>query len=257
MSVYVTVGAIKEYLQIAKTTIASISTVENKFNATNHGLPDGFKGKFSQTTLASPLSASTDYYVVSSSQNTFQVSTTVGGTAVDLTTTGTGILTFSSSEEDDFLNTLEEQVSAELEARCGRKFLRATRIENFRGGESTYFLGNLPVTSITSVKTISNGTETIIPGSSYDFYPSGIVNSLSVIGTASMKVEITYVGGYETFPKALESIVTQIVAIRYLKSMRGKGLLVQETMEFGIVKKISVTEEELWTQAKGFKILCS
>ena len=47
------------------------------------------------TTLPSPLSAATIYYVVGRTATTFQVSTSSGGAAVDLTTQGTGTHTVS------------------------------------------------------------------------------------------------------------------------------------------------------------------
>ena len=44
----------------------------------------------STTTLPAGLDAYTDYYVISASNATFKVSTTLGGSAVDITDTGTG-----------------------------------------------------------------------------------------------------------------------------------------------------------------------
>lgn len=44
----------------------------------------------STTTLPAGLSANTIYYVISATTNTFQLSTSVGGSAVDITDTGTG-----------------------------------------------------------------------------------------------------------------------------------------------------------------------
>jgi hypothetical protein len=56
-----------------------------------HGLVDGMIIQVSSTTtLPDPLAADTDYYIISATTNTFKVSTTRGGSAVDLTDTGTG-----------------------------------------------------------------------------------------------------------------------------------------------------------------------
>jgi hypothetical protein len=60
-----------------------------------HGLLEGdLIWVASGTTLPAGLSASTDYYVISPTTDTFKVSTTRGGTAVDITDTGTGTHTY-------------------------------------------------------------------------------------------------------------------------------------------------------------------
>lgn len=63
--------------------------------ATSHGLSNGNRVLLdSTTTLPAALSAHTIYYVISATTNTFQVSTTVGGSAVNITDTGTGTHSF-------------------------------------------------------------------------------------------------------------------------------------------------------------------
>jgi hypothetical protein len=57
-----------------------------------HGLTDGTAISFSVITSTTGISINTLYYVVGSTTNTFQVATTVGGTALPLTTNGTGTL---------------------------------------------------------------------------------------------------------------------------------------------------------------------
>src|SRR3990167_1544173 len=60
-----------------------------------HGLIEGDLIQVSSaTTLPAGLSASTDYYVRDVTTNTFKVSTTMGGSVVDITDTGTGTHTF-------------------------------------------------------------------------------------------------------------------------------------------------------------------
>lgn len=58
----------------------------------DHGLSDGDVVELSNSggALPSGLAASTKYYVVSSTTNTFQLSLTLGGSAVDFTSNGTG-----------------------------------------------------------------------------------------------------------------------------------------------------------------------
>lgn len=58
---------------------------------TSHGLTNGDPVQFSSTgTLPAGLSAGTTYYVINSATNTFKVSATSGGGAVDITDTGSG-----------------------------------------------------------------------------------------------------------------------------------------------------------------------
>lgn len=63
----------------------------------NFIIQDGVKVQFSTTnTLPAGLSTGTTYYLISSVGATFQVSTTFGGAAVNITNTGTGTHTVSS-----------------------------------------------------------------------------------------------------------------------------------------------------------------
>lgn len=87
-----------------KTIFLSTSKLEADFTAAvtdiitcaAHGLQNGDLVHVSTTTtLPAGLSASTDYYVIERTENTFELSLTPGGTAVDITDTGTGTHTFS------------------------------------------------------------------------------------------------------------------------------------------------------------------
>lgn len=79
------------YTSVLTVTAANVDTGGNTFTITGHGLPQGRRVQFTTSnTLPSPLAANTDYYVLNPTTNTFQVSTTIGGTAVDITTQGTG-----------------------------------------------------------------------------------------------------------------------------------------------------------------------
>lgn len=65
-----------------------------------HGFPANRKGRFSTTgTLPSPLVAGTDYYVTAANLNpdTFTVSLTPGGAAINTTTAGSGVHTFADA----------------------------------------------------------------------------------------------------------------------------------------------------------------
>lgn len=67
--------------------------------ASAHGLSNGFMLSFLTITTTTGISISTRYYVISATTNTFQVATTVGGSAVALTTDGSG--TYSAIKEFD------------------------------------------------------------------------------------------------------------------------------------------------------------
>ena len=70
-----------------------------------HGLSDGDLVKFSTTnTLPAGLSVNTAYFVINKTTDTFQVSLTSGGTAVDITDTGTGTHTFEFWDTYDLVN---------------------------------------------------------------------------------------------------------------------------------------------------------
>jgi hypothetical protein len=61
-------------------------------NRTAHGLSNGMKISFSSITSTTGIVVNTPYYVINASANTFQVSLTLGGSAIALTTNGSGNL---------------------------------------------------------------------------------------------------------------------------------------------------------------------
>jgi len=62
----------------------------------NHGIPNGTRVSFSAITYTTGIQTNKIYYVVNTQTNTFQVSDTIGGTAKELTTDGTGILLYEN-----------------------------------------------------------------------------------------------------------------------------------------------------------------
>lgn len=84
----------------APKTISSIDTGTETFTSNSHAMADGTAVKFhATTTLPAPLSASRVYYVRDSATNTFKVATSVGGTAVDITSSGSGTITVYKVDE--------------------------------------------------------------------------------------------------------------------------------------------------------------
>lgn len=73
-----------------KTFTADSST--DTITSTSHGFSNGDEIIFKTGNLPEPLAAGTIYYVVNATTNTFQVAATSGGSAIDLTTNGSGSL---------------------------------------------------------------------------------------------------------------------------------------------------------------------
>lgn len=71
--------------------VADAST--DALTATSHGLANGNRVQVQNTggTLPGGLAVSTVYYVVGATTNTFQLSATSGGSAIDITSTGNGL----------------------------------------------------------------------------------------------------------------------------------------------------------------------
>lgn len=79
---------------------------------TNHGYTDGMKIKFAKINTTTGIVANKLYYVVNASANTFQVSESSGGSAIDLVNDGTGsilpykqaIMTITSTRDISAIN---------------------------------------------------------------------------------------------------------------------------------------------------------
>lgn len=75
---------------------ADVNTGTNVIAITNHGLVDGDQVQFTTTgTLPAPVVSGAVYYVVESTNSTFKLSTTFGGTVLDITTQGAGVHTMT------------------------------------------------------------------------------------------------------------------------------------------------------------------
>jgi hypothetical protein len=76
--------------------------------AANHGLISGSRVRFSSSgTLPAGLTAGTDYYLRDVTADTFKVSTTVGGAAVDITDTGSGTHTLTPAGLQNYYRLIE------------------------------------------------------------------------------------------------------------------------------------------------------
>lgn len=63
----------------------------DNFTDEAHGLQNDDRVEFSADTLPGGISAETNYYIVNKADNTFQVSTSSGGSVVDITSVGTNV----------------------------------------------------------------------------------------------------------------------------------------------------------------------
>ncbi len=71
------------------TPASDIDTSGDEVTLSSHGFSDGDVVKcYATTTVPGGLSATDSYYIVASSSTTFQLSQTSGGSAVDITSTG-------------------------------------------------------------------------------------------------------------------------------------------------------------------------
>lgn len=88
----------------SKVTGAGVSTARavtiqdtgDTITLTAHGIPNGARVSFPTVVTTTGMSASTVYYVVGTATNTFQIATVRGGSALALTTNGTGTLVYET-----------------------------------------------------------------------------------------------------------------------------------------------------------------
>src|SRR5262245_58532660 len=80
---------------------SSISVTVNSgtdtLTATAHGLSNGWIIRVSAASMPGGLSPATDYFVVGAAANTFQLSLTSGGAAIDITSNGTTVVRVSQT----------------------------------------------------------------------------------------------------------------------------------------------------------------
>lgn len=80
------------YVSVQGFTTSDVNTGTDVITKIGHGFTDGLRVQFTTAGgLPAPLTVLTDYYVRDVTSTTFKVSTTPGGTAVDITTVGSGV----------------------------------------------------------------------------------------------------------------------------------------------------------------------
>jgi hypothetical protein len=95
-------------LKATGSTACTLTDSGDLVTSAAHGLSNGYMLSFLTIVTTTGISVSTRYYVISATTNTFQVATTVGGSAVALTTDGSG--TFNAIKEYDIYLANEAQI---------------------------------------------------------------------------------------------------------------------------------------------------
>lgn len=86
------------------TDTVTVDAGTDVFTATAHGLSDGDYVYFTTTgSLPTGLITTRNYYVINSATDTFQVSHSLGGPAVDITSTGTGVHSVETINATEFI----------------------------------------------------------------------------------------------------------------------------------------------------------
>lgn len=116
---------------------ADVNVTDNTITETAHGFKRGLKGQFTTTGgLPAGLSAATDYFVIVVDANTYKVATSLAnaqaGTAVDITTQGTGTHTFTPTSIAGASAKLQKSLD-------GTNWFDETSAQNITATGSLYF----------------------------------------------------------------------------------------------------------------------
>ena len=134
------------------TVTANAST--DKLTLNGHGMANGTRVRFttSASDLPAGLAVDTDYYVISTATNDFEVSTTLGGSKVDITDTGSGTHTVKMMDRryveymDKFYDSSETNADAAHFLDCGAIYSGGSTSTisglGYLEGETVSLLGN-------------------------------------------------------------------------------------------------------------------
>jgi archaellin len=97
---------------------ATVDATANTFTITGHGLANGDPVEVwaigSGSSLPSGLAAQTTYFVVNKTTDTFQVAASAGGSAIDLTSTGSGVYVTKRANWMNYKITSDQIIAAAL-----------------------------------------------------------------------------------------------------------------------------------------------
>lgn len=123
-------------------------------------------------------------------------------------TTAKRYLGIEGTDQDAVITDLVDQISTEVEMRCGRPFTRQTYTERYARAKacSTLVLTHHPVLAITSITDNATGEAVDLAGVTYD--AAGIVD----LGSPLSDVSVTYDAGYDVTPADVQGAVLAILA---------------------------------------------
>ena len=137
-------------------------------------------------------------------------------------------LLISDSTDDTLLNQLMTGADAYIASITGRDFAGGTYTELFAAGQSTLFLANYPVTSVTSVKVDASrqfGSDTVLDASAYVLHADrGLIESLTgpflpprggVRDDWPAAVQVVYATATSAVPAQVSEAFSQIVGHWY------------------------------------------
>jgi hypothetical protein len=113
-------------LKATGSTACTFTDTGDLVTASAHGLSNGYMVSFLTIVTTTGVSIATRYYVIGATTNTFQVATTVAGSAVALTTDGTG--TYNAVKEYDIY--LASEAAFEIKSQTFTYAGDDTQIEN-------------------------------------------------------------------------------------------------------------------------------
>lgn len=157
----------------------------SKITKTGHGLDNGMRIRFfsSGGSLPTGMNFGVDYYVVNKTTNDFNISATLGGTAISITGTGSGTLTYLRS-----LFGLGDGTTTFNVPDLRNDFTRGSSSTNLIGIHQDDTVGDFNVTLPMVNQTIS-------------FYPSSTQTKTYVIPNATGSVYAAQGNGSETKPR--------------------------------------------------------
>lgn len=126
MSAYCTPANVYEWIPRGSVSaqallVAAVDVSTNTFTLNGHGLSTGDALTFRAEAggaLPSPLVAGTVYYAIVLTDSTFQISTTVGGAAVDITTAGENVVAVVALPWTRWIESASAEVEQILPAHC-------------------------------------------------------------------------------------------------------------------------------------------
>ena len=139
--------------------------VAESITETAHGLINGQILQFSSTSgLPAGLSLSTNYYVVGATANTFQVSTTLNGAAVDLTSTGSGTHTAIKVGSAGFTTELKVALGAQSSYLVGQRVYLNVGTGAPAAGSGTYEIKSIRADAANGYVSLVTGSTQVATG---------------------------------------------------------------------------------------------